>query len=137
MGAGRGSISTTVVNAHDPTDVVIRRAPLLMLNRQSLCLKKLEQKNRSLQRIFVVADNARYYRNRTVKAFLETSKVQIIFLPPYSPNLNLIERLWRFLKKIVLYNYLFRTGGTMSGLLISRKRFLKLFYEYQTVSFES
>ena len=93
-----------MVNAHDPTDVVIRRAPLLMLNRQSLCLKKLEQKNRSLQRIFVVADNARYYRNRTVKAFLETSKIQIIFLPPYSPNLNLIERLWRFLKKIVLYN---------------------------------
>ena len=66
--------------------------------------RALEQNNRSLQRIFVVADNARYYRNRTVKAFLETSKVQIIFLPPYSPNLNLIERLWRFLKKIVLYN---------------------------------
>ena len=28
----------------------------------------------------------------------------MIFLPPYSPNLNLIERLWRFLKKTVLYN---------------------------------
>jgi len=29
----------------------------------------------------------------------------MLFLPPYSsPNLNLIERLWRFLKKIVLYN---------------------------------
>ncbi|MFN5064051.1 MAG: transposase [Pseudomonadota bacterium] len=51
-----------------------------------------------------MADNARDYRNRKVKAFLETSKVKKIFLPPYSPNLNLIERLWRFLKKIVLYN---------------------------------
>jgi hypothetical protein len=40
---------------------------------------------------------------------------------PYSPNLNLIERLWRFLKKM---SY---TIGTMSGLLISRERFLKVF----------
>ncbi|MFO0416455.1 MAG: transposase [Pseudomonadota bacterium] len=48
-------------------------------------------------------------RNRKVKAFIETSKEEIIFLPPYYPNLyypnlNLIERLWRVLKKIVLYN---------------------------------
>ena len=60
-----------------------------MLSQQSPCLKNLEQKDKSLQcifvvGIFVVADNARYYRNRKVKAFLETSKVQIIFLPPYS-----------------------------------------------------
>ena len=93
-----------MVNAHDPTDVVIEESASINAQSTIALLKKLEQKNRSLQRIFVVADNARYYRNRTVKAFLETSKVQIIFLPPYSPNLNLIERLWRFLKKIVLYN---------------------------------
>jgi hypothetical protein len=37
-------------------------------------LKALEQKNKSLRSIFVVADNARDYRNRKVKAFLETSK---------------------------------------------------------------
>ncbi len=54
-------------------------------------------------------ETAVYYADGThpqhkVKAFLETSKVEIIFLPPYSPNLNLIERLWRFLNKIVLYN---------------------------------
>jgi len=39
-----------------------------------------------------------------VRKFLTTSKVKMLFLPPYSPNLTLIERLWRFLKKIVLYN---------------------------------
>jgi len=64
----------------------------------------------------------RYYKNRKVKAFLETSKVQIIFLPLYSPNLNLIERLWRLLKKIVLHDEL-RMGGTMCDLLISKQRF--------------
>jgi transposase len=36
--------------------------------------------------------------------FFQKSLAQGLFLPPYSPNLNLIERLWRFLKKIVLYN---------------------------------
>jgi transposase len=29
--------------------------------------------------------------------------VELIFLPPYSPNLNLIERLWRFMKREILY----------------------------------
>ncbi len=93
-----------VVNAHDPTDVVIEESSSINVQSTIALLKKLEQKNNSLQRVFVVADNARYYRNRKVKAFLETSKVKIIFFPPYSPNLNLIERLRRFLKKIVLYN---------------------------------
>ena len=114
-----------VVNAHDPTDVVIEESSSINAQSTIALLKKLEQKNKSLRCIFVVADNARYYRNRKVKAFLETSKVKIIFLPPYSPNLNLIERLWRLLKKIDLYNEPYM-GGTTSDLLISKPRFLKL-----------
>jgi len=54
--------------------------------------------------IYVICDNARYYRSKLVGQFLETSKIQLIFLPSYSPNLNLIERLWKFMKKKVLYN---------------------------------
>jgi len=54
--------------------------------------------------IYVVCDNARYYRSKLVGKFLETSKIQLVFLPSYSPNLNLIERLWKFMKKQVLYN---------------------------------
>jgi hypothetical protein len=77
-----------VVNAHDPTDVVIEESSSINAQSTIALLKKLEQKNKSLQcifvvGIFVVADNARYYRNRKVNAFLETSKVKIIFLPPY------------------------------------------------------
>jgi hypothetical protein len=44
--------------------------------------------------------------------------VQIIFLPPYSPNLNLIERLWRFLKKIVLYNRYYERFADLKGALL-------------------
>lgn len=56
-------------------------------------------------KIYLIADNAKYYRSKVVLEFLErTPRVKILFLPPYSPNLNLIERLWKFIKKKVTYN---------------------------------
>ena len=49
-------------------------------------------------------DNARYHFSEQVLEYVQTSKIQLVFLPPYSPELNLIERLWRVFKKNVLYN---------------------------------
>jgi len=55
--------------------------------------------------IYLIADNAKYYRSKKVKEFLTTNpRVKLIFLPPYSPNLNLIERLWLFFKKKRLWH---------------------------------
>jgi transposase len=54
--------------------------------------------------IYVICDNARYYRSKAVREYLEHSRIKLVFLPPYAPNLNLIERLWKFFKKQVLYN---------------------------------
>jgi transposase len=54
--------------------------------------------------IVIVLDNARYQRCRLVQQTAEQLHIQLVFLPPYSPNLNLIERLWKFVKKKVLYN---------------------------------
>lgn len=39
-----------------------------------------------------------------VSEYLKDSKIKLVFLPAYSPNLNLIERYWKFFKKKVLYN---------------------------------
>ncbi|RAP35401.1 IS630 family transposase [Candidatus Marinamargulisbacteria bacterium SCGC AAA071-K20] len=61
--------------------------------------KELEAFYPNKASIFVVIDNARYYKNKTVKAWLENSRIEPIFLPTYSPNLNLIERVWKVLKK--------------------------------------
>ena len=44
-----------------------------------------------------------------VKEYLEGSRIKLLFLPPYSPNLNLIERLWKYFRKIVLYNKYYET----------------------------
>ncbi|MBN2479918.1 MAG: IS630 family transposase [Parachlamydiales bacterium] len=66
--------------------------------------KKVEQKNIDCEKIYVICDNARYYRNKNVTQFISSSKIELIFLPPYCPNLNLIERLWKFCYEKVLYN---------------------------------
>ena len=53
--------------------------------------------------VTLVLDNARYQRNAVVQALADSLGIELLFLPSYSPNLNLIERLWRFLKRESLY----------------------------------
>jgi transposase len=53
--------------------------------------------------VTLVLDNARYQHNAAVKALAASLGIELLFLPGYSPNLNLIERLWRFVKREALY----------------------------------
>ena len=55
-------------------------------------LKKIEAAYPEAKKVYVFCDNARYYRNKEVSKFLESSKIEMCFLPPYSPNLNPILR---------------------------------------------
>jgi len=90
-------------NLEDHT-VVIQEAE--MINGQSTVslLKEMLQKQ-PLGLIYVILDNARYYRSGFVQDFVSQNKrIRLLFLPPYSPNLNVIERLWKFFKKKVIYN---------------------------------
>jgi len=54
--------------------------------------------------ITVVLDNARYQRCALVQTLAERLGMELLYLPTYSPNLNLIERLWKFVKKQCLYS---------------------------------
>lgn len=66
--------------------------------------KKVESYYPKANNITIICDNARYYRSKLVSKYLKNSKIKLEFLPPYAPNLNLIERLWRFMHKKVTYN---------------------------------
>jgi len=63
------------------------------------------------RKICLVCDNARFHHTKAVNTFLadHAECLRIFWLPPYCPNLNLIERLWGHLKRTVLANVLFRT----------------------------
>jgi transposase len=75
------------------------------INAGSVCalLRKLAE-SALAHPITLVLDNARYQRCAVVQALAEELGIELLFLPPYSPNLNLIERLWKFVKKECLYS---------------------------------
>lgn len=54
--------------------------------------------------IYLICDNAGYYQSPEVKSFAKGLAIKLIYLPPYAPNLNLLERVWKFFKKKILYN---------------------------------
>jgi len=81
------------------------------INAQSTIqlFQQIEAQNTGAQNIYIICDNARYYRSKIVREYLDKSKIELIFLPPYAPNLNLIERYWKFFKKKVLYGLYYET----------------------------
>jgi transposase len=54
--------------------------------------------------ITLVLDNAKYQKCQPVREVAETLGIELLYLPSYSPNLNLIERLWKLVKKPCLYS---------------------------------
>lgn len=69
------------------------------INADSVCELIVKLKDAAEgQPVTLVLDNARYQRCVKVKEAAEELGVELLFLPPYSPNLNLIERLWKFVK---------------------------------------
>ena len=86
------------------------------INSDSVCqlLQQIKDQAFSLP-VTLVMDNARYQRCRKVQELADTLDIELLFLPAYSPNLNLIERLWKFVKKEVLYSQYDETFAEFSG----------------------
>jgi len=81
------------------------------INAQSTIdlFSKVETKHPEAKTIYIIVDNARYYHSLLLKEYVKGTKIKLIFLPAYSPNLNLIERYWKFFKKKVLNNQYYKT----------------------------
>jgi transposase len=84
--------------------VLVQRDDFLNAQSTISFLRKIEAAYPEAHRVHLFCDNARYYRNKEVTAYLVDSKIKMHFLPSYSPNLNPIERLWKLMNEEVLYN---------------------------------
>ena len=75
------------------------------INAAAVCalLEKLAAQFQDLP-IVLILDNARYQKCQVVFDTAARLKIRLVYLPPYSPNFNLIERVWKFTRKTVLYN---------------------------------
>jgi transposase len=87
------------------TKDIITYTNFTYINSHSVCalLDQLKAQYADLP-IYLILDNARYQKNKFVQAYAEYLGITLVFLPAYSPNLNLIERLWKFVKKEALYS---------------------------------
>lgn len=87
------------------TQEVITVTNTSYINAESVCqmLLKLAALNLEVP-ITVVLDNARYQKCQLVFALARALNIELLYLPSYSPHLNLIERLWKFVRNQCLYS---------------------------------
>jgi transposase len=101
--AGRNRINVLgAVNAITKEVVTMTNTTYITSTTLIDFLKLLKEKYAD-KPIAIVLDNARYQHCFLVTTFAKSIGVHLLFLPPYSPNLNIIERLWKFTKKEILY----------------------------------
>lgn len=96
------------LNMSDKTAVVLEEETI---NKEATLhlLETIKQKQKS-GKVYLILDNASYYHARIVRRWiLHHPRFKLLFVPSYSPNLNLIERLWRFFHQKVTWNHYFET----------------------------
>jgi len=101
---GRKRVNLNGALNAETLEVVVREDGTIDAESTLNLLKTLEELHPKAQKIHVILDNARYNRSILVREHVENSKIELMFLPPYAPNLNLIERLWKYFKKKILAN---------------------------------
>lgn len=72
------------------------------IGAEQVCELLREIRRRCRKPVTVVLAGASYHRAKAVRDLAEALRIELLFLPPYSPNLNLIERVWKLVKKLAL-----------------------------------
>jgi transposase len=105
-----GRLRLNLMGAYDPksAETIVREYDTL--NKESTIdfLRFLKARN-SGKKIHIICDNVRYQYAKAVREEAKKLKIRLVYLPCYSPNLNLIERYWGFLKKKVIVNRHYET----------------------------
>lgn len=73
-------------------------------------LKKILKNYPNRKKLNIIADGAGYHKSKEIQKFIKNKKIKIHILPPYSPNLNPIERLWKIMNEYVRDNKYYKTA---------------------------
>jgi transposase len=111
VGVGNGRKRLNILGAYSPDDhdyVDLRLTKENITGEQFVkLLEALRARHPDTEKFLLYLDNARYYSKPCVKQWLANHReFRLVPLPAYSPNLNLIERLWKFLRKKALNRWL-------------------------------
>lgn len=107
--AGRNRINVLgVVNAITKEILTLNNTSYITAETIVSFLKQIKEHYGELP-LKIVMDNARYQHCALVEAAAKSLNITLLFLPSYSPNLNIIERLWKFTKKKILYAKYYET----------------------------
>lgn len=108
---GRQNVNINGALSWPGREFVHRRTGRITSAEMILLFEDLQARHPTAAAIRVVLDNARYNHSRELRAWLacDDCRVEPVYLPPYAPNLNLIERFWWLFKKTAVYNEYFPT----------------------------
>lgn len=92
-------------------EMVTMDAPIFNAETFLVFLKRVLKSKKKGKEIILVLDNARYHHAIMIQPWLNKnkSKIQLLFLPPYSPDLNNIERVWKMTRRVCTHNRYFAT----------------------------
>ena len=118
--SGRDRVNINgALNAHNVTDIYIEECESVNAQSTKALFEQIISANATATEIFVISDNAKYYKNKDLQEWLQDKPITQIFLPPYSPNLNLIERLWKFCRKKVINTQFYRTKQEFKNAILT------------------
>lgn len=110
--SGRERVNlNAALNAYEPTQVLLDETNCVNAQSTRRLYEQLLAAHPDKARIYVICDNARYYKNQALREWLADKPICQVFLPPYSPNLNLIERFWKYLRQKIINSTFYRTKG--------------------------
>ena len=101
---------------------IYKQAEKINADSIALFLSELRKLNPGKYIIHLIWDRAGYHRDQTIRAFAKNLAIKLHYLPPYSPNLNPIERLWKIMHERVTYNKYYKTFSDFTNATV---RFLK------------
>ncbi len=105
----RGRINISGAVDIERADVIVDFPKKVNAESTVKTLMKIESYYPEAKTINVILDNAGSHRSVFVKNYIAKSKINLVFLPAYSPNLNLMERVWGLLKRQLMSNSFYET----------------------------